>query len=94
MGGPAGAPRLVSEGAGSSLSSGPVLGHGRESMATSPLEARSVAQQRMPDDSLWPLLLALGVGGSFYGLVFGVGWLAVGGLVWVDRLHRRMVLDE
>ncbi len=71
------------EGAGSSVFSGPVLGHGRESMATSPLEATVVAQQRMPQDSLWPLLLALGVAAVFYGLVFGVGWLAVGGAAWV-----------
>ena len=61
---------------------GPVLARGRESMATSPLEGEVMAQQRMPRDSLWPLLLALGVAGAFYGLVFAVWWLFVASIVW------------
>ena len=65
------------------LSKGPVLDRGRETMATSPLEADVMTQQLMPDDSLWPLLLALGVGGAFYGLIFGVWWLFVVGIIWV-----------
>jgi len=67
----------------SSVFVGPVLAHGRESIATSPLEGEVMAQQRMPEDSLWPLLLALGVTAAFYGLVFGVWWLFIVGTAWV-----------
>jgi heme/copper-type cytochrome/quinol oxidase subunit 1 len=71
------------EGARSSVFTGPVLDKGRESMATSPLEGEIGEQQLMPEDSLWPLLLALGVTGAFYGFVFGLLWLAAVSVAWV-----------
>jgi len=67
----------------SSVFRGPVLDRGRETLATSPLEGHTMAQQLMPEDSLWPLLLALGLTAAFYGFVFSVWWLACAGIVWV-----------
>jgi cytochrome c oxidase subunit I len=67
----------------SSVFRGPVLDRGRETMATSPLEGDVMAQQLMPEDSLWPLLLALGTTAAFYGLVFGLMWLFAVGSAWM-----------
>ncbi|MBX6363278.1 MAG: cytochrome c oxidase subunit I [Gemmatimonadetes bacterium] len=55
---------------------GPVLDQGRETVDTSALDADPVAVLRMPQDSLWPFLLAVATSVAFYGAVFGAWWLA------------------
>ncbi|HET9984625.1 MAG TPA: cytochrome c oxidase subunit I [Longimicrobiales bacterium] len=66
-------------GARSAVTRGPVLDEGRETFDTSPLEGDPVAVLRMPEDSLWPLLLAIALSVVFYGAVFGLWWLAAAG---------------
>jgi hypothetical protein len=61
----------------SSIRQGPVLGDGRETVGTTPLDADPTAVLRMPKDSLVPLLLALALTGVFYGLVTGLYLMAL-----------------
>jgi heme/copper-type cytochrome/quinol oxidase subunit 3 len=58
-----------------------VLDHGRETFATSPLDAEPRAIMRMPEDSYAPLCVALSCGVIAYGLLFGLLWLAALGAV-------------
>ena len=65
----------------SELRRGPILPEGRETFATTPLDAEPVAVMRMPDDSYAPLALAIAVGVIAYGLLFSLTWLAVAGVI-------------
>jgi cytochrome c oxidase subunit I len=51
------------------LDQGPVLDVGRETLETSSLDSNAQSVLRMPEDSLWPVLLGLSVLTVFYGLV-------------------------
>jgi cytochrome c oxidase subunit 1/cytochrome c oxidase subunit I+III len=55
------------------------LGHGRETVATTTLDAEAVAILRMPDDSLTPLLMTLALTIGFAGLLCHLWWLAGAG---------------
>ena len=73
--------RLGEGSATSTLSRGPVLDRGRETFATSPLDAEPRAVMRMPEDSYAPLAVAVSLGLVAYGLLFGLLWLAGIGVV-------------
>jgi len=61
----------------SHISEGAVLAEGRETFGTSPLEAEPLHVLHMPEDSLWPFLLAIAMLATAYGLVFAQWWLAI-----------------
>jgi cytochrome c oxidase subunit I+III len=65
------------------LARGPVLADGRETFATTPLDAEPAAIMRMPEDTYVPLALAVSLGVVAYGLLFSQLWLAVLALVGV-----------
>ncbi|HWJ23287.1 MAG TPA: cytochrome c oxidase subunit I [Gemmatimonadaceae bacterium] len=65
----------------SRLDRGPVLDDGRETFATTPLDAEPAAVMRMPEDSYAPLTLAVSLGVIAYGLLFSLWWLAALGAV-------------
>ena len=69
--------RLGVEGMPSRIDAGLVLGHGREALATTPLDARPNLILKMPGDTLVPLWLALAMTVIAIALVF-VNWWAVG----------------
>jgi cytochrome c oxidase subunit I+III len=74
----------LNEGTGRSrLTRGPVLASGRETFATTPLDAEPAAVMRMPEDSFAPFALAIAVGVVAYGLLFSVLWLAALGAIAV-----------
>ncbi|HZS59275.1 MAG TPA: cytochrome c oxidase subunit I [Gemmatimonadaceae bacterium] len=60
---------------------GPVLDRGRDTLATTPLSAEDPVVQRMPEDTLYPFCVAAEMLAIFYGLVFGVAWLAIVGVI-------------
>jgi len=64
----------------SRLSRGPVLDSGRETFATSPLDAEPTAVMRMPEDSYAPFALAVSLAAVAYGVLFSAWWLAVLGV--------------
>ena len=71
----------------SDLTSEIVLDDGRETPATSILDAEADAILRMPGDSLWPALLTVALTGVFFGLLFHVWWLTgVGALCGIGFL--------
>jgi cytochrome c oxidase subunit I len=73
--------RLNERGGASVVTAGMTLDEGRETFGTSPLDARATEILRMPDDSLWPVLLSLALLVIFFGLLMSAWWLAiVGGL--------------
>ena len=55
------------------------LEHGRQTLATTTLDAEADAILRMPDDSAAPLLLALALTVGFGGLLTHLWWLAGAG---------------
>ena len=61
----------------SHVSEGVVLAEGRETFGTSPLEAHPLHVLHMPEDSMFPFLLAVAMLGTAYGLVFSLWWLAI-----------------
>ncbi|HET8655450.1 MAG TPA: cytochrome c oxidase subunit I [Longimicrobiaceae bacterium] len=67
-------PELIGE-QKSRIHEGPTLTDGRETMATTTLDAQPLAVLRMPGDSYWPLLLALSLAAFFYGALLGWWWL-------------------
>jgi cytochrome c oxidase subunit I+III len=73
--------RLSEGGSRSILARGPVLAEGRETFATTPLDAEPAAIMRMPEDTYVPLALAVSLGVVAYGLLFSVLWLAALGVV-------------
>ena len=68
---------------GSVVNQGATLHEGRETLGTSPLDAKPVEVLKMPEDSLWPVLLALSVLVICYGLLASVWWLACVGAAGV-----------
>ncbi|MBI1361109.1 MAG: cytochrome c oxidase subunit I [Alphaproteobacteria bacterium] len=68
--------RLKSVKSQSNLNSEIVLDDGRETPATSTLDAEADAVLRMPGDSLWPALLTAALAGIFFGLLFHLWWLS------------------
>jgi hypothetical protein len=71
--------RLGREGAFSSLERGMMLDHGKETIATSALDAQPDMVLEMPRDSFAPLMLALGLAVLFVGLLLKIWALAGGG---------------
>jgi cytochrome c oxidase subunit I len=72
----------LDDGGQSLISEGPTLADEKVTLATSPLDAELTGVLKMPDDSLYPLLHALAVTLTFYGLLARRNWLAViGGLL-------------
>jgi cytochrome c oxidase subunit I+III len=66
------------------LHDGPVLvDAGRETFATTPLDAEPNAIMRMPEDTYVPLILAVCVGVIAYALLFSLLWLAALGAIGV-----------
>ncbi|HEX2693390.1 MAG TPA: cytochrome c oxidase subunit I [Gemmatimonadaceae bacterium] len=73
--------RLGEGSARSVLAKGPLLADGRETFATTPLDAEPSAVLQMPEDTYVPLALAVSIGIIGYGLLFGLWWLAaIGGI--------------
>ncbi len=67
----------------SAIRTGPVLEDGRETPATTPVEAQPTEVLHMPEDTAWPLVTALGMLFAGYALLGGKwGWLAVA-TVWL-----------
>ena len=67
-------------GARSRVFDGPVLNAGRDTPSTTPLSAEEIVVQRMPEDTLLPLCLAVAMTATAYGLLFGLTWLTVVGV--------------
>ena len=92
--------RLGEGSARSRLNEGPALPAGRETFATSPLDAEPQAVMRMPEDSYAPLALAVALAVIAYGLLFSLLWLAIAGAVaaaivviawlWPDAATQRV----
>jgi cytochrome c oxidase subunit 1/cytochrome c oxidase subunit I+III len=57
------------------------LAHGRQTLASTALDARPVAIAQMPEDTLFPLLTALALAVLFAGFLVKLLWLAGAGLV-------------
>jgi cytochrome c oxidase subunit I len=67
----------LEEGLGhSSIGRGLVLDHGKEVLATTPLDAEPDAILKMPEDSIAPLVAAIVLTGVFVGLFTQLWWLA------------------
>jgi cytochrome c oxidase subunit 1 len=60
----------------SSIHEGPTLEEGRETVATTPLDAELARVITMPEDTLVPLLLAVATLVLFYGLLLRAWWLS------------------
>jgi heme/copper-type cytochrome/quinol oxidase subunit 1 len=74
----------LNDGAHSLIAEGPALDRDKVTVETSPLDGNLTDVLRMPEDTLYPLLHALAVTGTFYGLVFRNTWLsAVSGVLVV-----------
>ncbi len=67
------------QGAGSTLTEGPALDREKVTVETSPLDAEVTDVLRMPEDSLFPLLLALSITALCYGLLLRLTWLSATG---------------
>ncbi|HEY6830215.1 MAG TPA: cbb3-type cytochrome c oxidase subunit I, partial [Gemmatimonadaceae bacterium] len=72
----------MNEGSGRSvIDSGPILDEGRDTFGTTPLDAEPDEILRMPEDSVWPFVLALSILVIAYGLLFGlIGLSAIGAI--------------
>jgi hypothetical protein len=71
--------RLREGTARSVIDRGPELAEGRETLGVTPLDAEPSEVLVMPEDSLFPLLLALSLTAVFYGLLLGAWPLAAAG---------------
>jgi len=67
----------LGEGAHSLISEGPVLDEAKVTLETSPLDGQLTDVLRMPEETLYPLLHALALTGTFYGLLFRRNGLAI-----------------
>jgi cytochrome c oxidase subunit I len=61
----------------SAVDQGPELAEGRETLGVTPLDAEPSEVLAMPQDSLFPFLLALSMLAAFYGLLTGIWALAI-----------------
>jgi hypothetical protein len=68
------------------LDRGPVLDEGRETLGVTPLDAEPSEVLTMPEDSLYPFLLALSMLAMFYGLLTAVWPLAIAGATLVGAM--------
>ena len=68
---------------------GPALDEGgKETIQTTPLDGQPVAILRMPEDSLWPLIVSLALMLAFYGLLTAVWGVALaGGILTLIGVH-------
>jgi cytochrome c oxidase subunit I len=67
----------LEEGMGQSqIDNGPVLDHGKEMLAVSPLDGEPDAVLKLPEDSLTPFVLTLVLTAFFAGLLFHFWWFA------------------
>lgn len=66
--------RLDESPARSLLARGLALDQGKESLATTGADARPDLIQKMPEDSIWPILLALALAAAFCGLLLQSWW--------------------
>jgi hypothetical protein len=55
----------------------PALDAGRETFSTSMVNSDAQAVLRMPEDSLWPVLLSFSLMIFFYGVLFSIWWLGI-----------------
>jgi hypothetical protein len=70
----------LGEGSGySSIERGLVLDDGKETIATTPLDAEPDLILKMPGDSAWPFLTTLAMTVALVGLLLGWWWVATGG---------------
>lgn len=84
----------------SDLDSGVLLDDGRETVATTMLDATPDAVLRMPQDSFAPLALSAALAALFFGLLFHLWWLAALGFLgiiaasvaWLRPVRPREVL--
>jgi cytochrome c oxidase subunit 1/cytochrome c oxidase subunit I+III len=74
-------PQLDEASGHSELQSGVVLDQGRESVATSVLDAMPDAILKMPEDTLTPFWLAAAAAAIFFGLLFHIWWLGAIGVI-------------
>jgi cytochrome c oxidase subunit 1/cytochrome c oxidase subunit I+III len=65
------------------LDRGFVLDHGKEALATTPLDAEPDAILRMPPDSPWPFLVTVGLSIGFTALLLHTWWFAAGGALFI-----------
>jgi cytochrome c oxidase subunit I+III len=68
--------RLEESDSRSSIGTGMLLDHGRETVAVTPLDAEPDVILKMPSDSFAPFLLAVALGMFFTGLLIPLWWLA------------------
>jgi cytochrome c oxidase subunit 1/cytochrome c oxidase subunit I+III len=87
----------LGEGSGRSmLDRGFALDHGKEALATTPLDAEPDAILRMPEDSPWPFLLTAAMSIGFAALLIRTWWAAAAaalailacGIVWLWPRRR------
>jgi hypothetical protein len=74
--------RLDEQQARSSIQRGMVLDSGKESIATTSIDAVPDMILQMPEDSVAPAITALGITIAFVGLLLRALWLAAWGVVW------------
>jgi cytochrome c oxidase subunit I len=67
----------LAEGTQSLIAEGPALDQEKVTVETTPLDGQVTDVITMPEDTLFPLLHALAVTATFYGLVFRVDWLSI-----------------
>jgi cytochrome c oxidase subunit 1/cytochrome c oxidase subunit I+III len=67
----------------SDLDSGVLLDDGRETVATTMLDATPDAVLRMPEDTFAPLALSAAIAALFFGLLFHLWWLAALGMLGI-----------
>jgi cytochrome c oxidase subunit I len=78
--------KRLEEGGRSVLDEGPTLEAEKTTLETSPLDGQLTDVLRMPEDTLYPVLHALAVMATFYGLLVRSTWLSVAGAVLVLAL--------
>jgi cytochrome c oxidase subunit I len=78
--------KRLEEAGRSVLDQGPTLDEDKTTLETSPLDGQLTDVLHMPEDTLYPVLHALAVMATFYGLLVRSTWLSVAGAVLVLAL--------
>jgi len=78
--------KRLEEGGRSVVHEGPTLDESKTTLETSPLDGQLTDVLHMPEDTLYPVLHALAVMTTFYGLLLRSTWLSVAGAVLVLAL--------